>query len=466
MISWFRNRLKNDPDSVFITYKEKSYTISDLSSNILSIQKVFSASDIKEKDRIMIFLPNGIDIVEIILACFESGIIAVPITTKFTNLELKKIIQIINPKAIITNWDLSSHINDLNKIILEIEEFPSISRVCQVYNPNYNINKNDVAAIILTSGTTDTPKAVELTYKNFEVSCQNWNDFLNFEKKDQFLCCLPLHHIGGLAVIVRGLLFRFSINLAESFNADLLYKLIKKYPISIVSLVPTMLEKIIAKSDGISCLSNLRAVLLGGGPSSDSLLDICLEEKINIVKTYGMTETCSGIVGLWIQDNPDKKQFSGKPFRDVKIKIINDEVHIKGPMVMKGYLNENNFDEYHNSKDIGWLDENNNLFIEMRRKDLIISGGENINPKEIELLLIKKENIIDCAVIGIPNKKWGQKVVAYLCTENNQIIKNEELIEYLSIVLAKYKIPKNFIFVDFIPRNEIGKVVLKKIKLL
>tara|TARA_B100001250_G_scaffold409561_1_gene434130 strand:- start:60 stop:1460 length:1401 start_codon:yes stop_codon:yes gene_type:complete len=466
MISWFRNRLKNDPDSVFITYKEKSYTISDLSSNILSIQKVFSASDIKEKDRIMIFLPNGIDIVEIILACFESGIIAVPITTKFTNLELKKIIQIINPKAIITNWDLSSHVNDLNKIILEIEEFPSISRVCQVYNPNYNINKNDVAAIILTSGTTDTPKAVELTYKNFEVSCQNWNDFLNFEKKDQFLCCLPLHHIGGLAVIVRGLLFGFSINLAESFNADLLYKLIKRYPISIVSLVPTMLEKIIAKSDGISCLSNLRAVLLGGGPSSDSLLDICLEEKINIVKTYGMTETCSGIVGLWIQDNPDKKQFSGKPFRDVKIKIINDEVHIKGPMVMKGYLNENNFDEYHNSKDIGWLDENNNLFIEMRRKDLIISGGENINPKEIELLLIKKENIIDCAVIGIPNKKWGQKVVAYLCTENNQIIKNEELIEYLSIVLAKYKIPKNFIFVDFIPRNEIGKVVLKKIKLL
>jgi len=466
MISWFRNRLKNDPDSVFITYKEKSYTISDLSSNILSIQKVFSASDIKEKDRIMIFLPNGIDIVEIILACFESGIIAVPITTKFTNLELKKIIQIINPKAIITNWDLSSHVNDLNKIILEIEEFPSISRVCQVYNPNYNINKNDVAAIILTSGTTDTPKAVELTYKNFEVSCQNWDDFLNFEKKDQFLCCLPLHHIGGLAVIVRGLLFGFSINLAESFNADLLYKLIKRYPISIVSLVPTMLEKIIAKSDGISCLSNLRAVLLGGGPSSDSLLDICLEEKINIVKTYGMTETCSGIVGLWIQDNPDKKQFSGKPFRDVKIKIINDEVHIKGPMVMKGYLNENNFDEYHNSKDIGWLDENNNLFIEMRRKDLIISGGENINPKEIELLLIKKENIIDCAVIGIPNKKWGQKVVAYLCTENNQIIKNEELIEYLSIVLAKYKIPKNFIFVDFIPRNEIGKVVLKKIKLL
>ena len=466
MISWFRNRLKNDPDSVFITYKEKSYTISDLSSNILSIQKVFSASDIKEKDRIMIFLPNGIDIVEIILACFESGIIAVPITTKFTNLELKKIIQIINPKAIITNWDLSSCVNGLNKTILEIEEFPSIARVCQVYNPNYNINKNDVAAIILTSGTTDTPKAVELTYKNFEVSCQNWDDFLNFEKKDQFLCCLPLHHIGGLAVIVRGLLFGFSINLAESFNADLLYKLIKRYPISIVSLVPTMLEKIIAKSDGISCLSNLRAVLLGGGPSSDSLLDICLEEKINIVKTYGMTETCSGIVGLWIQDNPDKKQFSGKPFRDVKIKIINDEVHIKGPMVMKGYLNENNFDEYHNSKDIGWLDENNNLFIEMRRKDLIISGGENINPKEIELLLIKKENIIDCAVIGIPNKKWGQKVVAYLCTENNQIIKNAELIEYLSKVLAKYKIPKNFIFVDSIPRNEIGKVVLKKIKLL
>ena len=259
-----------------------------------------------------------------------------------------------------------------------------IARVCQVYESNYSIKKNDVAAIILTSGTTDIPKAVELTYQNFEASCQNWDSFLNFKNNDQFLCCLPLHHIGGLAVLVRALIYDFSINLAESFNSDLLYNLIKANPVSIVSLVPTMLE--IHKPDRIDYIT-IEAILLGGGPASNKLLDKYLKNKLNIVKTYGMTETCSGIVGLWIKDYPSKKESSGKPFKDVKIKVINNEVHIKGPMVMKGYLNEKKNNEYHNSKDIGWLDKDNNLFIKMR-KDLIVSGGEN-KLKEIELLLMK-----------------------------------------------------------------------------
>ena len=465
MISWFKDRrLKNDPQKQFLVYQNRSYTIEELSLNISTIQKVFSVSKINKQDKLVVFLPNGVDIVEIILACFESGIIVVPISIKFTKIELKKIIKLINPKVIVTNWELKNRVDDLGITTLEIEEFHSIARVCQVYESNYRIKKNDVAAIILTSGTTDVPKAVELTYQNFEASCQNWDSFLNFKNNDQFLCCLPLYHIGGLAVLVRALIYDFSINLAESFNSDLLYNLIKANPVSIVSLVPTMLEKIINKPDGIDCLLPLRAILLGGGPASNKLLDKCLKNKLNIVKTYGMTETCSGIVGLWIKDYPNKKESSGKPFKDVKIKVINNEVHIKGPMVMKGYLNEKKNNEYHNSKDIGWLDKDNNLFIEMRRKDLIVSGGENINPKEIELLLMKIKNIQDCAIVGVPDDKWGQKVVAYICMKDkNNSISPKEIVDYLLIDLSKYKIPKEFVFVDFIPRNEIGKVIIQKV---
>ena len=465
MVSWFQNRLDKNPSNPFIFYNNNFYSSLDLSGNILSIQKVFSACDINKQEKLIILLPNGIDIIELILACFESGVIAVPISTKYTDSELVKIIKMINPKSIITNWEFSHRVNNFGIDVIAIEEFLSISKVCQKFNPINKIKKNDVAAIILTSGTTDIPKAVQLTYSNFEASCKNWNSFLRFKNQDQFLCCLPLHHIGGLAVVVRALIYGFSINLANSFNSELLYKIIKKYPISIVSLVPTMLEKIISNDDGINILKPIRAILLGGGPASDELLNTCIKNKLNIVKTYGMTETCSGVVGMWINDNPDKKHFSGEPFEDVKIKIINKEIHIQGPMVMKGYLSENELNGYHNSKDIGWL-EKNNLYISMRRKDLIVSGGENINPKEIEKLLNKNKYISDCAVIGVPDKKWGQKTVAYLSTENNNKISIEKLILFLSKKLSKYKIPKNFIFVDYIPRNEIGKVVIKKIKLL
>ena len=465
MIPWFQNRLEKDSSNLFIYYNNKSYSASDLSSNIFSIQKVFSACDIRRQERLIILLPNGIDIIEVILACFQSGVIAVPVSIKYTDSELNKIIKMIKPKSIITNWEFSNRVNNLGNDVIAIEEFLSISRVCQNYNPINKIKKTDVAAIILTSGTTGIPKAVQLTYNNFESSCENWNRFLEFENHDQFLCCLPLHHIGGLAVVVRALIYGFSINLADSFKSHLLYTIIKTHPISIVSLVPTMLEKIINYSNGINILKSLRAILLGGGPSSDELLNICLKNNLNIVKTYGMTETCSGIVGMWIQDEPSKKHFSGNPFKDVKIKIINKEIHIKGPMVMKGYLNENNLNGYHNSKDFGWI-ENNNLYIEMRRKDLIVSGGENVNPKEIESVLFKKNNIIDCAVIGIADKKWGQKVIAFLTTLDNKKIPDKELILYLSKELSKYKIPKYFLFVDSIPRNEIGKVITKNLKLL
>ena len=354
---------------------------------------------------------------------------------------------------------LEKKIPNLEYSIIYIEEFPSIAKGCQNYKTNIKINKDDIATIMLTTGTTDLPKAVQLTYNNFESSCNNWNNFLNFNNKDNFLCCLPIHHIGGLAVLVRALIYNFSIHLAESFNSKLLYQLLNKNSITLVSLVPTMLDRIIKESNGLASLKKTRAILLGGGAASESLLNKCLKNKIPIVKTYGMTETCSGIVGLWIDQKPSKKHFSGYPFSDVSIKIINDEIIISGPMVMKGYLNGSESNGIHNSKDIGWMDEEGILFIEMRRKDLIISGGENINPKEVEKILIAIDNISDVCVVGIDDKEWGQKVIAYISLHNPSIsLKKEKIKNILLKNLSYYKIPKEFITLKHIPRNEIGKI--------
>ena len=166
-----------------------------------------------------------------------------------------------------------------------------------------------MSAIIFTSGTTGIPKAVQLTYSNFETSCKNWDGFLQFEPNDQFLCCLPLHHIGGLAVLIRSLIYGFSVNLIKSFKAEVIHEVISNYPITMISLVPTMLKRILAIKGGLVSLKSLRYILHGGGPSPSYLLDFCIQEKLHIIKVYGMTETCSGTFVLNLLDEPQYKSF-------------------------------------------------------------------------------------------------------------------------------------------------------------
>ena len=127
------------------------------------------------------------------------------------------------------------------------------------------------------------PKAVQLTYGNFEASCNNWNEFLQFKPNDQFLCCLSLHHIGGLAVMLRALMFGFSVNLVSTFEVQTVLDTITKHRVTIISLVPTMLKRILDLKSGLKAIKSLRWILLGGGPSSEYLLDLCIKEKLNIV---------------------------------------------------------------------------------------------------------------------------------------------------------------------------------------
>ena len=223
-----------------------------------------------------------------------------------------------------------------------------------------------------------------------------------------------------------------------------------------------MLQRIIEQPDGLKYLKSLRAILLGGGPTSDTLLDLCIKEDLSIVKTYGMTETCSGIVGLCLKDNQHKKHFVGNPFRDVILEIKKKEIIISGPMVMKGYLNDADCNGVHNSQDFGWLDKEGTLFLDMRRKDLIITGGKNVNPREVENTLVSMDDILDAAVIGIPDDLWGQSVTAYVVVRNKNLT-SKEINRYLIDNISKFKIPKEIHFVDAIPRNELGKIIYSKI---
>ena len=462
-MSWLQNQVNQNPEKLFIQFGDNQFSYLDIAEMVQTYSRSLLRENIQLQDRILIYLPSGVELIEIILACFEIGAVAAPISPKLTEGERNVIIDKIQPKLIITNWnqklpDFSSPIP-----VSCIEELPNASSGCSVIKNDYIYNSDDITAIILTSGTTGIPKAVQLTYGNFEASCNNWNEFLQFQSNDQFLCCLPLHHIGGLAVMLRALMFGFSVNLVSTFEAKLVLDTIIKYPVSIISLVPTMLKRILDLEGGLKAIKSLRWILLGGGPSPEYLLDLCIKEKLNIVKVYGMSETCSGTVGLKLLDEPQNKLYAGRPFNGAKIWTENNELYISGPMVMKGYVGEAATNGHHNSHDLGQVDNGNLVFLDIRRKDLIITGGENVNPLEVEEALLQIEGITDAAVIGVEDVEWGEKVVAYIV--NSEFgIRNFEFRMKLKGRISDFKIPKEFIQVSSIPRNELGKIVYEKLR--
>ena len=461
-MSWLQNQVNQNPHKLFIQKGDRQYSFVDVGDMAATYSKALLKEGIKTQDRILIYLPSTVEFIEIVLACFEIGAVAVPISQKYTNSELEQIITTIQPKLIITSWNQKLPDSRFPISVSCIEELPNASSGCSVITNNYKKNIEDVCSIILTSGTTGIPKAVQLTYGNFEASCNNWNEFLEFQSNDQFLCCLPLHHIGGVAVMLRALMFDFSVNLVSTFEAKLVLDTISNHPVTIISLVPTMLKRILDLEGGLNALKSLRWILLGGGPSPKYLLDLCIAKKLKIVKVYGMSETCSGTVGLKLLDEPQKKLYAGRPFPGVKIWTENDELHISGPMIMKSYVGEPETDGSHNSHDLGRVDDGNLIFLEIRRKDLIITGGENVNPIEVEEALMKIEGITDAAVVGVEDGEWGQKVVAYIVNSECRI-RNSELRMQLKGKLTAFKNPKEYIQVPSIPRNELGKIEYEKL---
>ena len=413
-MSWLQNQVNQNPEKLFIQFGDNQFSYLDIAEMVQTYSRSLLRENIQPQDRILIYLPSGVELIEIILACFEIGAVAAPISPKLTEGERNVIIDKIQPKLIITNWNQKLPNFPSPIPVSCIEELPNASSGCSVIKNDYIYNSDDITAIILTSGTTGIPKAVQLTYGNFEASCNNWNEFLKFQSNDQFLCCLPLHHIGGLAVMLRALIFGFSVNLVSTFEAQMVLDTIIKYPVSIISLVPTMLKRILDLEGGLKAIKSLRWILLGGGPSPEYLLDLCIKEKLNIVKVYGMSETCSGTVGLKLLDEPQNKLYAGRPFNGAKIWTENNELYISGPMVMKGYVGEAATNGHHNSHDLGQVNNRNLVFLDIRRKDLIITGGENVNPLEVEEALLQIEGITDAAVIGVEDVEWGEKVVAYI----------------------------------------------------
>jgi o-succinylbenzoate---CoA ligase len=300
-----------------------------------------------------------------------------------------------------------------------------------------------VHTVIHTSGTTGVPKPVELTFANHAASATASADALGVDPDDCWLCPLPLHHVGGLGVLVRCAVNHTTAVLHERFDADRVRRVLAAGEVTLASLVPTMLVRL--REAGLREAPGLRAIALGGGPIPAGLLDWAAETGIPVTPVYGMTETCSQVVA----GSP------GRPLQGVDLSIgPGGEILVRGPMVAKGELSP---DGWLHTGDLGRLDDQGLLHVDGRLKELIVTGGENVAPLEVEQVLLAHPAVADAAVTGRPDAEWGEAIAAFVVPR--EPVDPQELRTWCRERLAPHKVPKSIELVEALPRSPGGKLL-------
>ena len=356
--------------------------------------------------------------------------------------------------------------NSISTIVFEsLERILSDEEADDTFD--WTFEDRDIAAIMNTSATTGQFKSVPLRWGQIRAHVQASKEALGKTEQDNWLMVLPLFHVSGLSILLRSLYNGTAVTILPKYDKAQVLKLIESENINMMSLVPTILTQL----EPSIIHHNLRVILLGGEFIPMALIDACEKKSLPIYKTYGMTETFSQSVTFSVLDYPHKRDSVGKPLPGMQVRIDKPdadgvgEIHLTGPMVMTGYIDKEPIDGDLNTDDIGYVDEDGFVYILNRRKDLIISGGENIYPKELEDLVYTLPSVKECAVVPVPDPKWGQVPALFVAFHDGESMTADEIVSFMTKSLAKYKVPKYVKILPALPRNGTGKIVRNELRL-
>lgn len=310
---------------------------------------------------------------------------------------------------------------------------------------------DEPATILFTSGTTGAPKAARLALDNHLANARAAIEVLGIDASSRFLCTLPLFHVGGLATAFRCRLAGATLLLHERFDAAAVARDLCSGATH-ASLVASTLARVLDAYGG-EFPSSVRAVLVGGGPVPAPLLDRARRARLPVLQTYGLTETASMATCERLGQADGSTAGLPMPGFDVRI-ASGSEIEVRGAAVMRGYLGAPPVTGWFPTGDLGELDSRGRLVVHARRTDLIVSGGENVYPAEVEAALLAHPRVTEAAVLPSPDERWGQVGIAYVVGDAAE----SDLRAFLRERIARYKIPARFLAVSSLPRTPAGKI--------
>lgn len=472
---WLTKRAELTPAQTAIESLDgTSITFKQLAAGSQSFAKKLAHNGVKQGEHVGILSNNHSQMVIAIHALSYLGAIAVMLNTRLTAAELKYQVKDAEVSRILTSDALFTEAWEM-KFPVPVQSFMEIEQSAEKMIPlKEEIKLDELFTIVYTSGTTGFPKGVMHTYGNHWWSAIGSALNLGLDDKDKWLAPLPIFHVGGLSIFIRSAIYGMPVFLLEKFDAQAIHEAIMTKGVTIVSVVTIMLQKLAALLGDARYPDAFRCMLLGGGPAPKALLETAKTKNIPVFQSYGMTETSSQIVTLSPKDALEKIGSAGKPLFPAQLTVASSaenqvgEIHVKGPMVTSGYFKnpsatDKSFQNgWFATGDLGYIDEEGFLYVADRRNDLIISGGENIYPSEIESVLYEMEEVIEAGVVGKEDATWGQVPVAFIVKKDDDLTA-DDVISYAEKSLASYKIPKQIYFTDQLPRNASNKLLRHKL---
>lgn len=469
MPHWLDKQATLSPEKIAIEKNNgETLTFLQLQKKSRIFAKKLASLGIKKESKVAMLSANHVDMVISFFALTYLEAVTVMLNTRLSKQELHYQIEQSKSSLVITTEDIIKQKNLSFKTQMTFKDIHDLeAKPCIL---GTEITLDAPCTMMFTSGTTGKPKAVIHTYGNHWWSAISSALNLGLDKQDKWLLTLPIFHVGGLSIIIRSVIYGISILLLEKYDEKDVYHALMEKEVTIASLVTLMLSQLLDRLADEALPDTVRCLLLGGGSVPEALLKKVEEKQMPLFQSYGMTETSSQIVTLSAAYALKKLGSSGKPLFPAEIRIENPnaqgvgEIEVKGPMVMKGYsenkeANLTSFSgDWLKTGDIGYVDADGFLYVLDRRTDLIISGGENIYPSEIENELLDIPGVIEAAVVGKADKTWGQIPVAFIVRKSAQLTA-DNIKDHLKQTVATYKTPKQIIFIDALPRNASNKVM-------
>ena len=498
------------PDQEILVFGERRLTYGELWDNVRRLGNALRALGVRRGDKVGALQTNSDQYITAYYATAAIGAVFVPLNYRAKPPELEYMIETAGIAVLLVGGRYLPVVGDLRPRLQSVQRFVSLDTPHPEMTPldaliaeasedfdEEPIDDDDVSILMYTSGTTSLPKGVMLRFTDFTAYVVGNTDMADGTPRGTALLSAPLYHIAGATNIMTSLWTGRRLVVLPQFEATAWLEAVEREGVTHAFVVPTMMKQIIdhpqfARFD----LSSLQNLSYGGAAMPFPVIRRAIElfpPTTGFVNAFGQTETTSTLTVLGPDDHrlngtPEEVERNlkrlvsiGRPLPDVEVKVVDDagdelpagevgELWVFTPRTMKGYAGQDGgvtnpaLEGWLPTRDMGWIDEDGYIFLAGRKDDMIIRGGENISPAEVEAVLYSHSGVEEAAVIGLPDEEWGQRVVAVVVRRPGVDLGEEELVEFCRQRLASFKKPERVIFVDALPKNQMGKVLKKDLR--